>query len=264
MSLQFPRPFLLWCAVKTSIQLSLSVISMVFIAQSGFFVPWGYDASVWHRDNLVGLLPVQAAFELIDLVMETWVTLTVQTKGSHLPYDSIVHHLLTASYYVLVYRAADLHTTAFLGMPVAGLSCQVIGMWYTTHRLRLPVPHWVIGMCMLVVQLLYRSPLALVSMLRAVEHWDDVPYAHFGICAALLTLDIRWIQFQRKLFARRHPRRAPASASTPAAEAMPQEEAQTLAHNKKLHLEREREMERESAASGMHARLRSQAVPAAA
>ncbi|GBG24299.1 Hypothetical Protein FCC1311_005172 [Hondaea fermentalgiana] len=197
---KFPRIFLLWCMVKTSIQLSLSVLSITFIVQSGYFNPFGYDATVWSREDLCALCVPQAIFEIIDLFFETWMTMRVQKKSDHMPWDSIFHHTITAAYYMYVYYTADNLTWSFLGLPVAGLSCQVIGFLYTLHRLKYHF-RW-IGLALLSVQLMYRTPLAIVSCLRALQHFYQCPIIHFFICAALLTLDLRWTRWSFKLNAR--------------------------------------------------------------
>mmetsp|Transcript_19622 Transcript_19622/g.34111 ORF Transcript_19622/g.34111 Transcript_19622/m.34111 type:complete len:96 (+) Transcript_19622:343-630(+) len=66
-SFEFPRVFLIWCMIKTSIQLSLTLLSITFIVQSGYFVPYGYDATVWSREDLAALCVPQAIFEIVDL-----------------------------------------------------------------------------------------------------------------------------------------------------------------------------------------------------
>jgi len=193
----FPAVFLAWCALKTLFQQTISLASISFIIESGFFVPFGYDAAVWPREQLISLMLPQAMFELIDLVFETWMTLRVQTTGDHLPWDSIVHHLFTAAYYLYVWATADRYSTGFLGLPVAGLSCQVIGVLYTVHRLKFNF-RWN-GLMLLFVQTLWRMPLAFVSLLRAAQFFWCAPWVHFLICALLANLDYRWTTWAYKL-----------------------------------------------------------------
>lgn len=182
--------------IKTSIQLSLTLLSITFIVQSGYFVPYGYDATVWSREDLAALCVPQAIFEIVDLFFETWMTVCVQKKADHMPWDSIFHHGITAGYYLYVYFAADSLTWSFLGLPVAGLSCQLIGFLYTLHRLKY---HYMwVSFGLLTVQLMWRTPLAVVSCLRALQHFYQCPIIHFFICAALLTLDLRWTRWSFK------------------------------------------------------------------
>ena len=202
-----PWIFLVWCVIKTSVQLSLSICSITFIVNSGFFDPFGYDASVWSREVMYSLFLVQAIFETVDLLFETWMTLKPQkTIVRNIRLDSIFHHFITAVYYLYVYIAGSSLTTEFLGLPVAALSCQVIGILYTLNYLRYRFR--LLGLCLLCVQLLYRWPLAVVSCLRAVQYFWECPWIHLFMCGALLMLDLhctKWAFNLHNRLLKQHP-----------------------------------------------------------
>jgi len=196
---RFPKRFLLWCVLKTSVQLSLSLLSMAFIVQSGFFT-FNYDASVWSREDLAILLVPQAIFEFVDFWAEWWMTMRVKRDSSFLPIDSLVHHSLTCGYYTYIYVYADYYSTDVLGLAVAGLSCQILGFLFTVYRLKLNWKHN--GIALLVLQLGYRWPLAVTSLVRAYTNFHQVPWIHLLLCAALLMLDYRWTKWAFKLLKR--------------------------------------------------------------
>ena len=204
----FPWIILVWCVVKTSIQLFLSICSITFIVKSGFFNPFGYNASVWSREDLYSLFLPQAIFEIVDLLFETWMALNPQkTIVRKIRLDSVLHHSMTAVYYLYVYITASNLTTDFLGLLVAGLPCEVIGILYTLKYMRYRFR--LLGLCLLCVQLLYRSPLAVVSCLRAVQYFWECPWIHLFMCGALLMLDLLWtkraFKLHNRLLTEQHP-----------------------------------------------------------
>jgi hypothetical protein len=132
---KLPVWFLVWAFVKSVTQLSVSGYSIAFIIQSHFFIPYHYDALVWPKETLRWLYLPQAFFELVDLAAELMM-LRRQKSAKHLPWDSIIHHLVSSVYGFYVFLASDSLSHGFMGLAVAALSCQVIGPLYTIHRLR--------------------------------------------------------------------------------------------------------------------------------
>lgn len=63
----YSRRFLTWCLLKTIVQLAVSTFSLWFILDSGFFVPGGYDATVWPKESIRWVYVIQAVFEVADL-----------------------------------------------------------------------------------------------------------------------------------------------------------------------------------------------------
>ena len=194
-SVKFPWNYLVWSVIKTCVQLSISFVSITFIIQSGFFNPFGYEASVWSRQDLYSLCLPHAIFETVDLFFDVWLTLRVRTRD--LPLFTIIHHSMSALYSFYVYTMKDSLTMNFLGLYVAGISCQVVGFLYTLQHLRYRFR--LLGLCLLCVQLLYRWPLAVVSCLRAVQYLWECPWIHFVMCSTLLMLDLRWTKWAFKL-----------------------------------------------------------------
>eukprot|EP01127_Copromyxa_protea_P003186 TRINITY_DN13045_c0_g1_i1.p1 TRINITY_DN13045_c0_g1~~TRINITY_DN13045_c0_g1_i1.p1 ORF type:complete len:246 (-),score=41.15 TRINITY_DN13045_c0_g1_i1:63-749(-) len=186
---KIPLYFYVWALLKSVIQLSVAGASLLFIYQSNFFIPYKYDALVWSKQSLQWLYLPQGIFECVDLAMEL-IMLRRQKSKAHLPWDSIIHHLVSALYAFYIFLAADSLDHGFVGLAVAAISCQVIGPLYTIHRLRFHFRY--LGLCLLAVQGGYRSPLAFVSILRAIQYWHEAPWAHIFICVVLANFDYRW------------------------------------------------------------------------
>lgn len=113
-----------------------------------------------------------------------------QKSTAHLPWDSIIHHLVSAAYGFYIFLAAPTLDHGFLGLAVAAISCQVIGPLYTIHRLRWHFRY--LGYMLLAVQGGYRSPLAFVSILRCIQYFHEAPWAHIFIIVVLANFDYRW------------------------------------------------------------------------
>mmetsp|Transcript_5148 Transcript_5148/g.9259 ORF Transcript_5148/g.9259 Transcript_5148/m.9259 type:complete len:267 (-) Transcript_5148:173-973(-) len=226
---KFPKRFYSWCLLKSLTQLTASFLSISFISQSNFFIPGYYDASVWSVEAVRSIYILQAAFEVLDFVFEMWM-LRKQTTGNHLPWDSIIHHAVSAAYAIYICLFADTLDIGFLGLAVTALACQVIGPLYTLHRLRLRFR--ALPIMILVVQVVWRIPLAVVSVIRAIQFFMVAPWAHFFICVVLAVLDYRWTIWAYKLFCKteadyRAKRRAQLAGTnaTIAKEAQPIEES---------------------------------------
>lgn len=186
----YPKRFLMWCWAKTVIQLTISILSLSFIVQSGFFVPTTYDATVWSPGAIATLYLPQGLFEVFDLITELWM-LKKQKAREHLPWDSIIHHVVSGLYAFYIVAYAEELDRGFLGLAVAALSCQLIGPLYTLHRWKWRHRH--LSLAILTVQLLYRTPLAVVSVVRAIQHYNVAPLPHLIIILCLSYLDYKWI-----------------------------------------------------------------------
>mmetsp|Transcript_22370 Transcript_22370/g.63626 ORF Transcript_22370/g.63626 Transcript_22370/m.63626 type:complete len:263 (+) Transcript_22370:176-964(+) len=196
---RFPKRFLTWAATKTAIQVTVSFFSIAFIAQSNLFVPFAYDPTVWSRESIRILYLPQGLFEVGDLAVELWMLRRQKSKG-HLPWDSIAHHLVSALYAFYIYTNVEHLDRGFLGLAASALACQVIGPLYTLHRLRV---RWrFLPLAILTVQIIWRCPLAIVSLFRAAQYYHEAPWAHFMICTVLAYLDYRWTVWAYKLHIR--------------------------------------------------------------
>jgi len=175
--------------VKTVFQLSLTAASTIYLYQSNFFIPGYYESSVWSGSVISNIHMIQAVFEIGDLVAEL-LCLKHENSKAHLPYDSIIHHTVTAGYsfYVSIYYL-DLHHE-FLGLAIAGVACQLIGPLYTSHRLKYRFKQ--LPLLTLIVQLGWRTPLAIVAVLRAFQFFHLTPWIHSILCLVLARLDYRW------------------------------------------------------------------------
>lgn len=122
--------------------------------------------------------------------------LRMQGRGDHMPWDSVAHHVVAAAYSSYIFTTYESQDPYFMGMAAAALSCQFIGPLYTLHRLKLR--HVYLSLAILVVQLGYRTPLALVSIARAVQYFFVSPLPHFFIMVTLAYLDYRWLQWAVK------------------------------------------------------------------
>ena len=194
-SVKFPWIVWVWSAIKTFIELSVSIVSFVFIVQSGFFNPFGYDASVWSREALYSLCLPIAIFETVDLCFSVWITLYLGTR--ELPLIPIIHHLMVAIYAYYVYALKDSLSLSFLGLFTAAASGEVIAFLYTLQHLRFRFRY--LALCLLCVQLLYRTPLSVVFCLRTIQYFWECPWIHYVICVTVLLLDLRWTKWAFKL-----------------------------------------------------------------
>lgn len=186
--------------MKTATQLTVSLLSLCFIVESCFFVPGHYDASVWSRESVAWIYIVQGAFEVADLSAELWM-LSKESGRDHLPWDSILHHGTSAAYAFYISWRAPVLDMGFLGLTIAALSCQVIGPLYTLHRWRFKHPH--LALAILIVQLGYRCPLAVVSIIRAIQYFNEAPFPHILIILCLSYLDYKWLGWAFNLYRRR-------------------------------------------------------------
>ena len=186
---KLPLWFYIWAFVKSVTQLTVSGLSLLFIFQSNFFIPFRYNALVWQKTSLQWLYLPQAIFECVDLAMELFM-LRRQKSAKHLPWDSIGHHVSSALYGFYIFFAAETLDHGFMGLAVAAISCQIIGPLYTVHRLRWHFRY--LGLIILVVQGGYRSPLAFVSILRCIQYFHEAPWVHIFICVILAYFDYRW------------------------------------------------------------------------
>lgn len=191
-----PRSFVAWCAVKTLTQLSVTLCAISMALESGFWsvglLGDGYVGSGWAVESVQLVYVVQALFELVDLSVELWMTLSVDAgNNAHLPWDSIVHHFVSAAYSGFVVATAPRHDPLFLGLSVIAQGCQLIGPLYTANRLYGQRFAHLPGL-ILAVQLGWRLPLAALSLARALQHWSVTPWPHMVICVILAHLDYRW------------------------------------------------------------------------
>jgi hypothetical protein len=153
----------------------------------------GYVGSGWAVESVQLVYVVQALFELVDLAVELWMTLSVDAgNNAHLPWDSIVHHFVSAAYSGFVVATAPRHDPLFLGLSVIAQGCQLIGPLYTANRLGLGQRFAHLPALILAVQLCWRLPLAALSLARALQHWSVTPWPHMVICVILAHLDYRW------------------------------------------------------------------------
>mmetsp|Transcript_8285 Transcript_8285/g.13417 ORF Transcript_8285/g.13417 Transcript_8285/m.13417 type:complete len:236 (-) Transcript_8285:4623-5330(-) len=196
---RIPKRFKFWAVLKTAFQFVISLYSLSFIMKSKFFVPGRFDATVWSKEWLACFYLPQAVFELGDLFVEVWM-LSREKSREHMPWDSIMHHSAAASYGLYIYTYQDTLSHTFLGLACAALSCQFIGPLYTMYRLRYRFR--TLGLLLLTVQLLYRCPLAVVSVIRAIQHFGEAPFAHFCICMVLAYLDFKWLLWSFKIHRR--------------------------------------------------------------
>lgn len=191
-----------FAAFKTFCQLLITALSAMFLYQSSFFIPGRYSSGVWTAAACGYLQLFQAVFEMADLSAEL-IDLK-QKKGSkgadHMPWDSIIHHFVSGGYAFYVFAFYDVLDQDFLGLAIAGMACQLIGPLYTMHRLKIR-PTW-LPAATLGVQLLWRCPLALVSVIRAFQFFHVSPWVHSVLCLTLARLDYRWTQWSMKNFKR--------------------------------------------------------------
>jgi hypothetical protein len=198
----FPLRFVAWCAVKTLTQLGVTLCAIAMALESGFWSAGllygggdrgGYVGSGWAVESVQRIYVVQAVFELVDLAVELWMTLSADAgNDAHLPWDSIVHHFVSAAYALFVVATAPQQDALFLGLSVIAQGCQLIGPLYTANRLGLGRRFAQLPALILAVQLCWRLPLAAASLARAMQHWQVTPWPHLLICAILAHLDYRW------------------------------------------------------------------------
>ncbi|GBG30142.1 Hypothetical Protein FCC1311_063622 [Hondaea fermentalgiana] len=196
----YPKRFLAWSFAKTITQLTIAFLSISFIVKSGFFIPGYYDGTVWSKQSIAWLYLAQGLFEVVDLGTELWM-LRRDSSKDHLPWDSIIHHSVSAAYALYIFGWAEELDAAFLGLAVAALSCQVIGPLYTLHRWRFKHRH--LALSILITQLGYRTPLAVVSVIRAIQYYKVAPWPHLVIMLCLSYLDYKWLNWAISLYKRR-------------------------------------------------------------
>ena len=190
-SVKFPWIVYVWSAIKTCIELSASIVSFIFIVQSGFFNPFGYDASVWSRQALYSLCLPMAIFSAVDMFFSVWIALRMGTR--ELPWLPIIHHSMAAVYSFYVYAMKESLTKNFLGLYMAGVSGEVIAFLYTLQHLR--CRFHLLGLCLLCVQMFYRVPLGVVGLIRAIQYFWECPLIHFIMGGTLLLVDLYWTKW---------------------------------------------------------------------
>jgi len=195
-----PALFIVWCMIKSSIQMVLSIRALEYLMLSGFFIPGGYNAAIWPKDTVTYYFVCQVVFEVIDFIAEL-AMLKYRGDLGQMPWDSIIHHGLTAGYFFLAWLYSDVYPMEYIGLAFAPISCQLVGPFYTAHRLGFRTKALIYGM--ITTQFAFRWPLALASWGRVFAHYNIVPLAHIGICIILTILDFRWSKWQFKVFKRR-------------------------------------------------------------